>query len=101
MVRMERMILSWSVTNSMEADVAVACMRDSLSRHEKPEIIISDKCSQFTGAECGFDQILANVKTLDEQQGPGHRQRVHRTVLPQHQVREGILGGAVEWKTPV
>lgn len=56
-----RMILSWSVTNTMGADVVVACVSEALGRHGKPEIINSDQGSQFTGAE--YVGLIKSLKT--------------------------------------
>jgi len=55
-----RMILSWSVTNTMGADVVVACVSEAVSRHGKLEIINSDQGSQFTGAT-----YVALIKSLE------------------------------------
>jgi len=58
-----RMILNWSVTNTMGADVVVACVSQALGRHGKPEIINSDQGSQFTGAEyVGLIKSLQTTK---------------------------------------
>ena len=43
-----RRVLSWRVSNSMEAVFCVDCLEDGLRAHGKPEILNSDQGSQFT-----------------------------------------------------
>jgi len=51
-----RKVLSWRLSNSMEASFAVACLEDALRRHGTPEIFNSDQGSQFTSAD--FIKVL-------------------------------------------
>ncbi|PCI19289.1 hypothetical protein COB64_03930 [Candidatus Wolfebacteria bacterium] len=46
-----RYIVSWSVSNSMEAEWVVGVVKDAIKRHGKPEILNSDQGSQFTSDE--------------------------------------------------
>ncbi len=43
-----RRVLSWRISNSMEAEFCVDCLEEALRRHGKPEIFNSDQGSQFT-----------------------------------------------------
>jgi putative transposase len=43
-----RRVLSWRISNSMEATFCVDCLEEALRRHGKPEIFNSDQGSQFT-----------------------------------------------------
>jgi putative transposase len=45
-----RRVLSWRISNSMEAVFCVDCLEDALRRHGTPEIFNSDQGSQFTSA---------------------------------------------------
>ena len=45
-----RHILSWRLSNTMEAEFCVETLEDALSRHIKPEIFNTDQGSQFSGA---------------------------------------------------
>jgi putative transposase len=43
-----RRVLSWRISNSMEAEFCVACLEEALRRHGKPEIFNSVQGAQFT-----------------------------------------------------
>jgi len=43
-----RRVLSWRISNSMEAMFCVDCLEDALREHGKPEVFNSDQGSQFT-----------------------------------------------------
>ena len=43
-----RRVLSWRISNSMEAVFCVDCLEDALRVHGKPEVFNSDQGSQFT-----------------------------------------------------
>ncbi len=43
-----RRVLSWRISNSMEAEFCVDCLEEALRTHGKPEIFNSDQGSQFT-----------------------------------------------------
>jgi putative transposase len=49
-----RRVLSWRISNSMEAVFCVDCLEDALRMHGKPEVFNSDQGSQFTSESfCG------------------------------------------------
>jgi putative transposase len=43
-----RKVLSWQISNTMDALFCVSCLEDALLTHDKPEIFNSDQGSQFT-----------------------------------------------------
>ena len=43
-----RRVLSWRISNSMDASFCVHCLEDALRVHGKPEVFNSDQGSQFT-----------------------------------------------------
>ena len=43
-----RRVLSWRISNSMDAAFCVDCLEDALRHHGKPEVFNSDQGSQFT-----------------------------------------------------
>jgi len=44
-----RRVLSWRLSNSMEASFCVDCLEEALRHHGRPEVFNSDQGSQFTG----------------------------------------------------
>jgi len=46
-----RKVLSWRLSNSMEADFCVEALNETMARYGKPGIMNSDQGSQFTGFE--------------------------------------------------
>ena len=46
-----RKVLSWRLSNSMEADFCVDALKEAIAKYGKPEIMNSDQGSQFTGFE--------------------------------------------------
>ena len=44
-----RKVLSWRLSNTMEADFCVVALEEALARYGKPEIFNTDQGSQFTG----------------------------------------------------
>ena len=51
-----RRVLSWRISNSMEAAFCVDCLEEALRTHGKPEIFNSDQGSQFTSD--AFTRVL-------------------------------------------
>ena len=43
-----RKVLSWRISNSMDASFCVDCLEDALREHGRPEVFNSDQGSQFT-----------------------------------------------------
>ena len=46
-----RKVLSWRLSNSMEADFCVEALNEAIAKYGKPKIMNSDQGSQFTGVE--------------------------------------------------
>jgi putative transposase len=51
-----RKVLSWRLSNTLEADFCVAALREALARFRTPEIFNTDQGSQFTSFE--FTELL-------------------------------------------
>ena len=79
-----RRVLSWRISNSMEAEFCVACLEDALRIHGVPEIFNSDQGSQFTSL--AFTGVLKREKILISMDGRGRAfdnifvERLWRTV---------------------
>ena len=43
-----RKVLSWRLSNTMEADFCVAALEEAIARYGKPDIFNTDQGSQFT-----------------------------------------------------
>jgi len=57
-----RKVLSWRLSNSMEADFCVEALKEALDRYGPPKIMNTDQGSQFTGFEWTNTLIDAKVK---------------------------------------
>lgn len=51
-----RKVLSWRLSNSMDASFCVDCLEDALREHGRPEVFNSDQGSQFTST--AFTDVL-------------------------------------------
>lgn len=51
-----RCVLSWRISNSMDASFCVDCLEDALREHGRPEVFNSDQGSQFTSK--AFTDVL-------------------------------------------
>lgn len=51
-----RKVLSWRLSNSMEASFCVDCLEDAMRHYERPEVFNSDQGSQFTSTV--FTEVL-------------------------------------------
>ena len=45
-----RRVLSWRISNTMEADFCIESLEEALHKHGAPEIFNTDQGSQFTGS---------------------------------------------------
>jgi putative transposase len=66
---LSRKVLSWRVSNSMEADFCIEALNEAIARYGKPEIMNSDQGSQFTGFE--WTQALKDAKVKISMDGCG------------------------------
>jgi len=64
-----RRVLSWRISNSMEAVFCVDCLEDALRHHGTPEIFNSDQGSQFTRAV--FTDVLKREGVVISMAGRG------------------------------
>jgi putative transposase len=64
-----RKVLSWRISNSMDAGFCVDCLEDALSQYGKPEIFNSDQGSQFTSD--AFTSVLKGAGVAISMDGRG------------------------------
>lgn len=64
-----RKVLSWRLSNTMDADFCVAALEDALSRYGKPAIFNTDQGSQFTSD--AFTQMLKDADIKISMDGKG------------------------------
>lgn len=64
-----RKVLSWRLSNTMEADFCVEALKEALAKYDKPEIFNTDQGSQFTSSE--FIQELKDAKVDISMDGRG------------------------------
>ena len=79
-----RRVLSWRISNSMEAVFCVDCLEDALRAHGKPEVFNRDQGAQFTSD--GFTGVLNRERITISMDGRGRAfdnifvERLWRTV---------------------
>ena len=64
-----RKVLSWRISNSMDATFCVDCLEDALRHHGKPEVFNSDQGSQFTSS--AFTGVLQREGVAISMDGRG------------------------------
>lgn len=64
-----RKVLSWRLSNTMDADFCVAALEDALARFGKPEIFNTDQGSQFTSD--AFTKLLKDAEIRISMDGKG------------------------------
>ena len=64
-----RKVLSWRLSNSMDAGFCVEALKEALARYGTPEIFNSDQGAQFTSTE--FTQVLLDAKVKISMDGRG------------------------------
>jgi putative transposase len=64
-----RRVLSWRISNSVEAVFCVDCLEDALRTHGKPEMFNSDQGSQFTSE--AFTGVLKREGVVISMDGRG------------------------------
>ncbi|MFX1671662.1 IS3 family transposase [Paraburkholderia sp. A2WS-5] len=64
-----RRVLSWRISNSMDASFCVDCLEDALRAHGRPEVFNSDQGSQFTSA--AFTGVLMREGVAISMDGRG------------------------------
>ena len=64
-----RKVLSWSLSNTMEADFCVAALKKAMEKYGKPVIFNTDQGSQFTSL--AFTQTLVDAEVKISMDGKG------------------------------
>ena len=64
-----RRVLSWRVSNTLEADLCVAALEEAIDRFGKPDIFNTDQGSQFTSLE--FTDVLKDNQISISMDGKG------------------------------
>lgn len=64
-----RKVLSWRLSNSMDASFCVDCLEDALREHGRPEVFNSDQGSQFTST--AFTDVLKREGVAISMDGRG------------------------------
>jgi len=64
-----RKILSWRISNTLDADFCVAALREALAKFPKPGIFNTDQGSQFTSVD--FTDVLKNAGVNISMDGRG------------------------------
>lgn len=64
-----RKVLSWRLSNTMEADFCVAALKEALARHPSPRIFNTDQGGQLTSLE--FTQVLIDAGVRISMDGKG------------------------------
>ena len=64
-----RKVLSWRISNSMDASFCVDCLEEALRNYSKPEIFNSDQGSQFTSVD--FTGVLKGAEVQISMDGRG------------------------------
>jgi len=64
-----RAVLSWRLSNTMDASFCVAALEDALARYGKPEIFNPDQGSQFTSAAFTGTLLEAGVRVSMDGRG--------------------------------
>lgn len=64
-----RRVLSWRISNSMDAVFCVDCLEEALRSHGRPEIFNSDQGSQFTSV--AFTSVLKREEIVISMDGRG------------------------------
>ena len=64
-----RKVLSWRISNSMDASFCLDCLEEALRNYGKPDIFNSDQGAQFTSA--GFTGVLQREEIKISMDGRG------------------------------
>jgi len=64
-----RKVLSWRLSNTLDADFCVDTLEESLTRYGNPDIFNTDQGCQFTSFE--FTQVLKDAEVKISMDGKG------------------------------
>jgi putative transposase len=88
-----RRVLTWRLSNTLDASFCVEALEEAIARYGKPEIMNTDQGSQFTGAGWITTLTKADIKISmppgdclqspagNRWSGPLSRQHLHRTAV--------------------
>ncbi len=85
-----RAVLSWRLSNTMDASFCLAALEDALVRYGKPEIFNTDQGSQFTGFGLHRRADRGRGAHRDGRARSLDGQRVHRTRLALAEIRRRL-----------
>jgi putative transposase len=88
-----RAVLSWRLSNTMDASFCVEALEEALARFGKPEIFNTDQGSQFTGGDFTGTLISAGVRISNGWPRAVDGQRVHRATVALVEVRGHLSQG--------
>lgn len=88
-----RKVLSWRISNSMEAALCVDCLEEALRHHGKPEVFNTDQGAQFTSQ--AFTGVLQREGVTISMDGRGRAFDLHicRAPVAQRQARGRVPQG--------
>ncbi len=66
-----RKVLSWRLSNSLDAGFCVEALKEALERHGSPEIFNTDQGSQFTGSDFTDELKKHGIRISMDGQGRG------------------------------
>jgi len=75
-----RKVLTWRLSNTLDASFCVEALKEAIAKYGKPEIMNTDQGSQFTGAAGITTLIEADVKISMDGRGrylPSHASSMH------------------------
>ena len=90
---MTRKVLTWRLSNTLDASFCVEALEEIISKYRKPEIMNTDQNSQYTGS--GWITTLTEAKTKISMDGRGRyldnifieRQASHTSAKWRHEKR--------------
>ena len=95
-----RAVLSWRLSNTMDASFCVEALEEALARYGRPEIFNTDQGSQFTGAAFTGVLTAAGVRISMDGRGRWMDNRaarnsfgIHRAALALAQIRRRLPQG--------
>ena len=88
-----RRVLSWRLSNTMDALFCVEALQEALSRFGRPDIFNSDQGYQFTAKGLHRRPRRGGREDQHGRQGPLHRQCLRRAALALAQVRRRLPEG--------
>ena len=76
-----RKVLTWRLSNTLDASFCGEALEEAIARYGKPEIINTDRGKQYTGAGCIATLTKADIKISIDGRGRYLDEYLHRTVV--------------------